>query len=89
MKYYIINTKYKYYPYHTGGGTFTWLIGHAKEYLFADAEEECKWLYNRDRMIDRIVIGGSTEPYLKIIQKTIVLRKEKLRKLNEIKILEQ
>ena len=84
MKYYIINTKYKYYPYHTGGGTFTWLIEHAKEYLFADAEEECKWLYNRDRMIDRIVIGGSTEPYLKIIQKTIVLRKEKLRKLNEI-----
>jgi hypothetical protein len=85
MKYYIINKKYKYYPYHVGGGTFTWLIGNAKEYLFADAEEECKWLYNRDRMIDKIVIGGSTDSkYLKIIQKTIVLRKEKLKKLNEI-----
>ena len=35
-------------------------------------------------MIDRIVIGGSTDSkYLKIIEKTIVLRKEKLRKLNE------
>jgi hypothetical protein len=77
MRYIIVSKTYKYYPFHLGGQTFTWMLENAKEYSsIEEANRQCEWLYQN-------LVSYPDDPHiLKIVDKQVLLRKDKLKKLN-------
>jgi hypothetical protein len=91
MKYIIVNKggAYKYFPYQCGPSkirwqsdrrtAFTWVLSNAREFdTIEEAEEECKWLH------ENLVKTKGHPDILKIVEKNILQRKDKLLKLQKL-----
>jgi hypothetical protein len=74
-RYLIINIKFEYYPFHAGNDTFTCRLDLAKDYTYTEAEDVIRHLH---------FSGHYNGNYLKIKDKDIFLRKEKLNKIKEL-----
>lgn len=79
--YLIVNTEDNIYHYQHSGTIFTVNIEKAEEYfLFEDAE---KWA--KRYSFTKGPYGASITRKLKVVRKDILLRKEKLKKLKDVK----
>jgi hypothetical protein len=88
MKYIVVNKgeMYQYYPYQCKDDdrkwvrdrrtTFTSVLDNAREFdTKEEAEEECKWLY------ENLVRTKGHPDILKVVEKNILQRKDKLKKI--------
>mgnify|MGYP001768660610 CR=1 FL=1 len=86
MSYIVVNKAYEHYPYQCKDDdnrwlrdrrtTFTWVLDNAREFeTIEEAEEECKWLH------ENLVKTQGHPDILKIVEKNILQRKDKLKKI--------
>jgi hypothetical protein len=81
-KYLIINTEDRYYPYQSNWTQFSRILEDAEEYdKMEDAQLMCERIKFTQNPYERKGVGIHRK--LKIVDKEIFLRKDKLKKLNE------